>query len=190
MVRRMAESHRNPGPQAAQAIRQALEILNRASTDWRGNGAADAGPLHWPVAVNLARREFAQALESIQAEAQLGDLLTQAAERLRGWSDGSAPDDKLRARIETALGSRRVVQLRTPLTDWLCGHCGGSGFEEEEPCAFCGAAGHDAALDTADARAGIAWWNSLTPTRRREWLEVARSPRPADAWRAFQAQGA
>ncbi|MHB1542786.1 MAG: hypothetical protein ACYCYH_16035, partial [Steroidobacteraceae bacterium] len=89
----MAESHRNPGPQAAQAIRQALEILNRASTDWRGNGAGDAGPLHWPVAVNLARREFAQALESIQAEAQLGDLLTQAAERLRGWSDSSAPDD-------------------------------------------------------------------------------------------------
>ncbi|MHB1829674.1 MAG: hypothetical protein ACYCV6_18670, partial [Steroidobacteraceae bacterium] len=72
----MAESHRNPGPQAAQAIRQALEILNRASTDWRGNGAGDAGPLHWPVAVNLARREFAQALESIQAEAQLAWIST------------------------------------------------------------------------------------------------------------------
>ncbi|MHB1870889.1 MAG: hypothetical protein ACYCT1_08550 [Steroidobacteraceae bacterium] len=136
----------------AQAIRHALEMLSRASGDWRGNGSVDAGPLHWPVAVNLARRQLAQALE--------------------------------------ALEQRRVVQLRTALADWLCGHCGGSGFEEEDPCAFCGAAGHDAALDTADARAGIAWWNSLTPTRRREWLEVAQSPRPADAWRAFQAEGA
>jgi hypothetical protein len=152
MVRRMAEIHRNPGPQAAQAIRQALEILSRASVDWRGNGAADAGPLHWPVAVNLARRELAQALE--------------------------------------ALEQRRVVQLRTALADWLCGHCGGSGFEEKEPCAFCGAAGDHAALDTADARAGIAWWNSLTPTRRREWLDAARSACPADAWSAFKAQGA
>lgn len=38
-----------------------------------------------------------------------------------------------------------------------------------------------------DARMGIAWWNSLTPTRRREWLEAAHSGRPVDAWRAFQA---
>jgi len=186
----MTDPQRTPAMPAGHAIRQALEILGRASVDWRGNGAAGVGPLHWPVAVNLARRELAQALEALQGELQLRDLLTQAAERLRGWSEGSAPDDKLRARIETALGSRRVVQLRTPLTDWLCGHCGGSGFDGDEPCAFCGATGHDAALDTADARAGIAWWNSLTPTRRREWLDTARSARPADAWSAFKAQGA
>lgn len=186
----MADLRQSTAPHAAQAIRQALEILSRASADWRGNGSTGVGPLHWPVAVNLARRELTRALEALQGEAQLRDLLTQAAERLRGWSEGSTPDDKLRARIEAALGPRRVVQLRTPLTDWLCGHCGGSGFEEDEPCAFCEAAGNDAGLDTADARAGIAWWNSLTPTRRREWLEAARSGRPADAWRAFQAQGA
>ena len=40
-----------------------------------------------------------------------------------------------------------------------------------------------------DARIGMAWWNGLTPTRRRYWLDVAGSARPADAWRTFQAGG-
>ena len=44
--------------------------------------------------------------------------------------------------------------------------------------------------NVADALVGMAWWNSLTPTRRREWLELAGSARPADAWRTFQAGGA
>ncbi len=148
----MAATHTSSNTSAPQAIRQALEILSRASVDWRGNGAADGGPLHWPVAVNLARRELAQALE--------------------------------------ALEQSRVVQLHTPLAEWLCRHCGSTGFDGDAPCAFCGAPGDDAAHDTADARAGMAWWNSLTPTRRREWLDAARSARPADAWSAFKAQGA
>ncbi|MGH8226694.1 MAG: hypothetical protein ACREU3_02125 [Steroidobacteraceae bacterium] len=42
-------------------------------------------------------------------------------------------------------------------------------------------------LVRADAEAGIAWWNRLTPARRTYWLEVAGSAVPADAWRAFQA---
>ncbi len=147
----MAEIHRPSEHQAARAIHQALEILARASADWRGNGAADTGPLHWPIAATLARQRLAHALE--------------------------------------ALEQRRIVQLRTPLTDWLCGHCGGTGFEADEPCEACGAAGNDTGIDTADARAGMAWWNSLTPTRRREWLEAAQSGRPADAWNAFKAQG-
>ena len=40
--------------------------------------------------------------------------------------------------------------------------------------------------DAANARVGMAWWNGLTPTRRRYWLDVAGSAVPADAWRAFQ----
>ena len=43
--------------------------------------------------------------------------------------------------------------------------------------------------NVADALVGMAWWNGLTPTRRRYWLDVAGSARPADAWRAFQAGG-
>ena len=43
--------------------------------------------------------------------------------------------------------------------------------------------------ELADALAGMAWFNSLTPSERREWLEVAGSAVPAEAWRAFQAGG-
>ena len=40
--------------------------------------------------------------------------------------------------------------------------------------------------DDADVRVGIAWYNGLTPTERRQWHEVAGSAVPADCWRAFQ----
>lgn len=42
------------------------------------------------------------------------------------------------------------------------------------------------AHDAANARIGMAWWNGLTPTRRRYWLEVAGSARPADAFEAWR----
>lgn len=99
---------------ASAAVRQALGLLGRASADWRGNSAADAGSLHWPVAVNLARRELTRALEALERDG-----------RTAGEAD--------------------------------------------------------------DARAGIAWWNSLQPAERGEWLAIAGSAVPADAWRAFQA---
>ena len=53
--------------EAAQArVRQALELLGRASQDWRNGTAEVPGALHWPVAVNLARRELRQALELLE----------------------------------------------------------------------------------------------------------------------------
>ena len=121
----MADACPHLNSSGAQAIRQALEVLSRASADWRGNGAADAGPVHWPLAVELARRELAQALEVL-----------------------------------------------------------------EQRCEVCRLPDNDRGLDAGDARIGMAWWNSLTPTRRREWLEAAHSGRPVDAWNAFKAQGA
>ena len=102
---------------ALASIARALELLGRASQDWRNGTGEVPGALHWPVAVNLARRELGAALEAL---------------------DG--PE---------AVSGGHVVDLE-------------------------------------DARAGIAWWNSLTPARRQRWLEVAGSARPADAWRAFQ----
>ena len=93
-------------------IAEALELLGRASADWKNGTDAVPGPLHWPVAVNLARRQLREALEALEAE-------------------------------------------RSP----------------------------------AEALVGMSWWNGLTPTRRRYWLDVAGSARPADAWRAFQAGG-
>ena len=121
----MADACPHLNSSGAQAIRQALEVLSRASADWRGNGAADAGPVHWPLAVELARRELAQALEVLEPRREVGSL-----------------------------------------------------------------AGNDRGLDAVDARIGMAWFTSLTPTRRREWLEAAHSGRPVDAWNAFKAQGA
>ncbi len=105
-----------PGP--VTAVREALDLPNRASADWRNGGSCDSGALHWPVAVSLARHELRQALEALQ--------------------------------------NPREVQV----------------------------------VDLQDARAGILWFNSLTPAERRHWLEVAGSAVPADAWRAYQAGGA
>ena len=121
----MVDTHQRSNSPAAQAIRQALEVLSRASADWRGTGAADAGPVHWPLAIELARRELAQALEVLEPRREVGGL-----------------------------------------------------------------AGNDRGLDAVDARIGMAWFNSLSPTRRREWLEAAPSGRPVDAWTIFKAQGA
>ncbi|MGB6485480.1 MAG: hypothetical protein WBE91_01170 [Steroidobacteraceae bacterium] len=70
-------------------------------------------------------------------------------------------------------------------TESRCLHCGGTGFEGDDPCEFCDATGRDA----QDARAGMAWFNSMTPAERAHWLEVAGSAVPFDAWRAFQADG-
>ncbi len=54
-------------PAAASAsIARALELLGRASQDWRNGTAEVPGALHWPVAVNLARRELREALEVLE----------------------------------------------------------------------------------------------------------------------------
>lgn len=42
------------------------------------------------------------------------------------------------------------------------------------------------AAQNADARVGIAWYNGLTPTERRQWHEFTGSAVPADCWHAFQ----
>jgi hypothetical protein len=99
---------------ASDAVRQALELLNRASGEWRNGTPNEPSPLHWPIAVSLARRALRQALSALEGAA--------------------AP-----------------------------------------------------VIDLADARAGMAWFNSLTATERAHWLEIADSAVPADAWRAFQA---
>ena len=49
---------------AATVVRRALDLLGRASEDWRNGTPRESGSLHWPVAVNLARRELRQVLEA------------------------------------------------------------------------------------------------------------------------------
>ncbi|MGH8325554.1 MAG: hypothetical protein ACRET2_02205 [Steroidobacteraceae bacterium] len=50
---------------AGTAVQRALDLLSRASEDWRNGTPRESGSLHWPVAVNLARRELCQALEAL-----------------------------------------------------------------------------------------------------------------------------
>jgi hypothetical protein len=97
---------------AITVMHRALDLLGRASADWRNGGQCDGAALHWPVAVDLARRELQQALGAVE---------------------------------------------RQP----------------HEP--------------TQDTRAGMAWFNQLSPTQRLHWLTCARSAIPADAWEAFKA---
>lgn len=51
---------------ASAAVHRALDLLGRASEDWRNGTPRESGSLHWPVAVNLARRELRQALDNPQ----------------------------------------------------------------------------------------------------------------------------
>ncbi len=90
---------------------------------------------------------------------------------------------ELRDALEAARHSNGSGE-HLPVEEPLCAHCGGAGFEGNDPCAFCEAPGRDALAE--DARAGMAWFNALTPPERSWWLTVADSARPADAWRAFQ----
>ena len=62
---RAAEAQPSCQRDPAAAVRSALELLSRASADWRNGGGCEAGPLHWPVSVNLARRALRQALEAL-----------------------------------------------------------------------------------------------------------------------------
>lgn len=39
---------------------------------------------------------------------------------------------------------------------------------------------------TADDLAGVEWWNSLSEPRRADWLRLAVSTKPADAWAEFK----
>jgi len=39
---------------------------------------------------------------------------------------------------------------------------------------------------TADELAGIEWWNSISEPRQADWLQMAESARPADAWTEYK----
>jgi hypothetical protein len=39
---------------------------------------------------------------------------------------------------------------------------------------------------SADDLAGVEWWNSLSEPRRSDWLRLADSTKPADAWTEYK----
>ena len=53
---------------APDAVRRAIDLLSRASADWRNGGDRESGALHWPVAITLARGELRKALEALDGE--------------------------------------------------------------------------------------------------------------------------
>lgn len=66
---RATGAHPSHQRDAATAVSHALDLLSRASENWRGNDATEVGSLHWPVVVNLARRELSKALEALELDA-------------------------------------------------------------------------------------------------------------------------
>jgi hypothetical protein len=51
-------------------------------------------------------------------------------------------------------------------------------------------AAHVAPAPDSDAELGMAWWNRISERERAQWLRVAGSAVPADAWAAFKAASA
>lgn len=59
-------------PTLAAAVQAALDILGRASADWRNGGQSAEGSLHWPVAVAHARKLLKTAVLAL-SEAEKAD---------------------------------------------------------------------------------------------------------------------
>jgi hypothetical protein len=66
------------------AVRHALAILDRASDTWHNGDPAKSGPLHWPVAVTLARRQLQFALGTL--EAQTDEAAQDARNGIAWWN--------------------------------------------------------------------------------------------------------
>ncbi len=87
--------------QAVQAgVRQARELLGRASADWKKGADALPGPLHWPVAVNLARRRLREVLEALESERNPADALVGMS-----WSNGLTRTER-RHWLDVAVSAR------------------------------------------------------------------------------------
>ncbi len=73
------------------AVRHALAILGRASDTWHNGDPAKSGPLHWPVAVTLARRQLELALGLSEAQS---DETTQDARTGIAWWNHLTPTQR------------------------------------------------------------------------------------------------
>jgi hypothetical protein len=73
------------------AVRHALAILGRASDTWHNGDPTKSGPLHWPVAVTLARRQLELALGISEAHT---DEIAQDARAGIAWWNHLAPTQR------------------------------------------------------------------------------------------------
>lgn len=91
---------------ATAAVRQALDLLGRASADWQNGMDAVPGPLHWPVAIHHARKRLQDALEALDGvdleDALRGSIWWNSISRAerQHWleaADSAVPADAWRA---------------------------------------------------------------------------------------------
>ena len=66
-------------------VQQALELLGRASQDWRNGTAEVPGALHWPVAIHHARKRLQDALEAMEPDHNPAEALIGMAV-YNGWT--------------------------------------------------------------------------------------------------------
>lgn len=52
---------------ATEEVRQALDLLRRASADWRNGEARLSGPIHWSAAIPAAWQALSRALRALEA---------------------------------------------------------------------------------------------------------------------------
>ncbi|MGA7540437.1 MAG: hypothetical protein WBW93_16900 [Steroidobacteraceae bacterium] len=102
---------------ATDAVRQALDLLGRASADWRNGNGCEAGPLHWPVSVNLARRVLRQALEDLEPRLP-GRLLADDERAGMAWFNCLPPAERRHW--------REIADSAVPADAWCAFQAGGS----------------------------------------------------------------
>jgi len=78
--------------EAITVMHRALDLLGRASADWRNGGHCEGTALHWPVAIDLGRRELQQALGTLDAPADEPTQDARAAEPADAWKAFKAWD--------------------------------------------------------------------------------------------------
>jgi hypothetical protein len=117
--------------------------------------------------------------------------------RLTGPSNGSDPlwwpiaTVAARAQLQHALEQLSASDaLLTAAADHLHGWSAGAepdGALIRRMRALASREAPGAAHIDADAELGMTWWNGLSERERAEWLRIADSAAPADAWRAYKA---
>ena len=72
----MSQTQHSELAAAISAVREALDVLQRASSEWRNGDARVAGPVHWSVAVPAAWQSLSRALRELEALNIAGSGLT------------------------------------------------------------------------------------------------------------------
>lgn len=113
-IRATEAQHPSRDDRAAR-VRCALDLLDRASSDWRNGDQFTEGALHWPVSVSLARRALREALEVLEPQETCHQSLGYS-EAGRRWYNGLTPER--RAHWHKVAGSSHLADCWEAWNDW------------------------------------------------------------------------